>query len=177
MGAMRNGVNYFGTDPNHELCGRLGLLKCDYERVCGAVSSTVDVRCGGSEVFHPEWEGKMGLCFSSPPYFDVEDYRVGNQSYKDGMPYRDWLENYVAPTILNIGRYLVPGGFFLVNIKDTPKYKLTEHWCGLAKGLGLEAVGEDNMDVHNRSFGTVNGAGVNHQHASDESIYVFKKVS
>lgn len=177
LGAMRNKVNYFGTDPNVELVPRLERLKADYLEATGLkwLPSTAEIVCGGSETFHPEWEGKMGLCFSSPPYFDVEDYRYGNQSYKAGTTYRDWIRNYVAPTILNIQRYLVSGGHFLVNIKNMEKYKLADNWCEVAKRVGLEFLGTENMDVHNRSFGVVNGAGSNHQHNGDESIFVFRK--
>ena len=177
MGAMRNGVNYFGTDPNTELCKKLEELKTDYCKVA-ELKSSVSITCGGSEVFHPEWENQMGLCFSSPPYFDIEDYRIGEgQSYKEGTTYADWIRNYVAPTMLNISRYLVPGGYFLVNIKDTSTYRMAEHWCEVARKVGLEQVGEDLMGVKNRSFGTVNGDGQNHQHNGDESIYVFKKAA
>lgn len=175
LGALRNGVNYFGTDPNTELCVKLNELKDDYCKVA-TPKSTATIVCGGSEVFHPEWEGQMGLCFSSPPYFDIEDYKIGEgQSYKEGMLYVDWIRNYVVPTILNISKYLVPCGYFLVNIKDTPKYKMAENWCEIARRVGLEPVGTDVMDVHNRSFGTINGDGANHQHNGDESIYVFRK--
>ena len=176
LGAMRNGVNYFGTDPNTELCKKLEELKTDYCKVA-KLESSVSITCGGSEVFHPEWENKMGLCFSSPPYFDIEDYRIGEgQSYKEGMTYAEWIGKYVVPTVVNISKYLVPGGYFLVNIKDTTRYKMAEHWCSVATKVGLEHVGDDLMEVKNRSFGTVNGDGENHQHNGDESIYVFRKL-
>ena len=174
MGAWRNKVNYFGTDPNHELCEKLWELRKD----CLSVNDTgkeIQVLCQGSEKLNPEWRGKMGLAFSSPPYFDVEDYGVGEQSYKPGMEYADWVRRYVAPTILCIREYLVPGGFFLVNIKNMADHNLADDWGEIAKRCGLEFVGTENVHVHRRPYGTPNCNGKNHWLDNDEKTYVFRK--
>lgn len=78
LSAMRNNVNYFGTDPNHELYERLLELEKDYKSVAMFSNSTVDIRNTGSEVFHEDWKNKIGLAFSSPPYFLLEDYKTGS---------------------------------------------------------------------------------------------------
>lgn len=174
LGAIRNKVNYYGTDPNYELVNQLNKLNNDINNITD-INSITEIKCCGSEEFNPNWENKMGLCFSSPPYFDLEDYKIGNQSYTEGTTFEDWLNNYVKPTISNIKKYLISDGYFLVNIKDTKQYKLTEDWKRIAEEFGFTFIGTEVMDVHNRSFGTINGNGKNNQHCGDEQIYVFKK--
>lgn len=95
MSALRNGLNYFGTDPNYLLVEQLENLACDYKKVNGDNGKAVDIRPTGSEVFHEDWVGKMGLCFTSPPYFNLEDYKIGDQSWEEGTSYESWLKNYL----------------------------------------------------------------------------------
>lgn len=136
IGAMRNNVNYFGTDPNYLLCEQLENLKKDYSSI-NKVSSTIEICCAGSEEFKPEWENKIGLAFSSPPYFNFEDYKYGNQSYKEGVSYEDWKENYLRPTFKNIYKYLIKDGYFLINIKNLKKYPLVEDSLKIAQECGF----------------------------------------
>lgn len=176
MGALRNKVNYFGTDPNNVLCDRLASLERDWRSVSPS-ESTVDIRCQGSEVLVPEWVGKMGVAFSSPPYFDLEDYKIGEgQSYKEGMEYKDWCRNYVVPTLMNIYQYLVDGGYFVLNLKN-PKIgqPLLDHWTEFAKRVGFKFVGQDVMKVKSRCFGKTNEVGAYNEHNGDEPMYVFQK--
>lgn len=175
LGALRNKVNYFGTDPNDLLCERLKKLNSDYRSVAPDVESTTDIRCIGSEKFVQEWENKIGIAFSSPPYFDVEDYKIGEQSYKPGMEYIDWIRSYVIPTMINIQKYLVENGYFIFNIKDTKEHKMAQDWCNLAKKVGFKFVGTDDVEVHKRSYGTTNGNGENHTHNGNENMFIFIK--
>ena len=93
-GALKNNVNYFGTDPNYILVDRLKTLARDYKNNIHNCSSKVEINSTGSEVFNPDWENKMGLAFSSPPYFYLEDYKIGKQSYTKGTTYEEWKNNY-----------------------------------------------------------------------------------
>ena len=79
----------------------------------------------------------MGLAFSSPPYFNFEDYKYGNQSYKEGTSYEDWKENYLRPTFKNIYKYLIEDGYFLINIKNLKKYPLVEDSLKIAQECGF----------------------------------------
>lgn len=125
LSAMRNNINYFGTDPNYMLVDRLNKLHKDYDEI-NKTKTNVNIKCQGSEIFIPEWEGTIGVAFSSPPYFSLEDYKIGQQSYKEGMKYEDWTENYLTKTILNIHKYLINNGYLLININNYDKYNLVE---------------------------------------------------
>ena len=136
LGSLSVGINYYGTDPNYQLTKRLKSIEKAYKQV-NNVDTIVDIRTQGSEHFVPEWENKMGMAFSSPPYFDLEDYKIGDQSINYGT-YDAWLEKYFKQTILNIKRYLVKDGYFILNTKDIKEYALLTDSIKIAESLGFE---------------------------------------
>lgn len=136
LSSLRNNVNYFGTDPNYLLTERLEVLANDYKKTNGECPS-VDIRNTGSEVFHQDWVNTMGVAFSSPPYFNLEDYKIGEQSYKQGMEYGDWLNGYFSNTLDNIMQYLIPNGVLAINVNKVGKYNLAEDIKELAISKGF----------------------------------------
>ena len=137
-GALKNKCNYLGTDPNYLLVEKLKQMSKDYKVTNNIHRGIVDIRAVGSEVFIPEWENKVGLAFSSPPYFDLEDYKIGEQSYKEGVTYKEWVDNYLEPTIKNIYKYLIVNGFFCINIKNIESYNLIQDLFRICKKNGFE---------------------------------------
>lgn len=168
LSAMKNKIKYLGTDPNYILVDRLKELHSMYDNENNTVTE-IDIRSHGSEIFVPEWEGKVGVIFSSPPYFGLEDYKIGNQSYQEGMSYEDWLEGYLRPTIRNSIRYLCEEGHFLINIKDYNKFPLVSDTIRICKEEGLELITShtlNNITRHNSLGEKVD---------NNEDILVFKK--
>lgn len=103
------------------LVDRLHQLAEEYDRV-NQCSSITEIRCTGSEIFVPEWVNKFGCIFSSPPYYTLEDCKVGKQSIfkDDGLKsYDEWIETYVEPTVKNCVNYLINGGYLAINMKNT----------------------------------------------------------
>lgn len=167
LGAITTGINYFGTDPNYLLTERLNQLVEDYKVNIG-LKSTVDIRTQGSEIFIPEWENKIGLAFSSPPYFDLEDYTIGKQSYRAGVSYEEWKTNYLYPTLQNIYKYLTDNGILAFNIKNGKTYMLADDTKELATQCGFQCVDIELLTNNQRitSSGLINNA---------ENIFIFKK--
>lgn len=125
----------------------------------------------GSETFIPEWENKIGLAFSSPPYFYLEDYKIGKQSYTPGTTYEDWKEKYLRPTIKNINKYLINNGNFLININNFLDYDLVSDTRKIAEGEGFVWIENYQLDNIKRckSLGGFND--------NSEKIMVFQKRS
>lgn len=144
IGALKNRVNYYGTDPNYLLTERLQQMEKDYKQVTGA-KTLVDIRTQGSEIFIPEWENAMGVAFSSPPYFLLEDYVVGDQSYKEGISYQEWKDNYLEPTFRNIFYYLIQEGYFILNINNFDNYDLVGDSIEIAKKVGFVFIKEHQL--------------------------------
>jgi hypothetical protein len=59
------------------------------------------------------------FAFTSPPYFDYEDYTVTNPKYKD------WFLQFYTPLFKQTCRVLKPGTFFAIHIGDTSAGQIT----------------------------------------------------
>lgn len=175
LSSLKNNVNYYGTDPNYILCDRLNSMAADYKDTCKK-EVQVDIRSHGSEIFIPEWENTIGVAFSSPPYYNLEDYQIGEQSYKAGVTYESWLNNYMKPTIENIKKYLIKDGFFIINIKNFDKYKLVEDVVTIAEEAGFQIVNVHTLKNIKRCHGHVSWNGECGWNDNDERIIVFKKM-
>ena len=106
----------------------------------------------------------MGLCFSSPPYFSLEDYGIGKeQSYKKGMTYKEWRDGFIPQTVENCYRYLVKGGYFIFNVKSFRDYKTNEiyplerDFLYESLKIGFEHVCIEAMTNNKRCHGAANG--------------------
>ena len=168
LSSMKHKINYYGTDPNNILVERLNEIHEDYDAV-NKVNTFVDIRCQGSEVFVPKWKGKMGLIFSSPPYYNLEDYKVGEQSI-EGKTYEEWLDQYMYRTLKNCKDYLTDDGYLLINVKNFSKYKLYDDVLKLAESLELEYIGYEILKNITRPSSKVN---LN----TDEKIMILSKIS
>lgn len=122
MAALSEGLDYFGCDTNGELCECLERCAEDYAKTTGC-NVRAEIYNRPSEELIPELQGKCGLCFSSPPYFDVELYRGERTSTTSYPTYEAWINQYLRPTIENCKAYLVTGGHLAINIKNIGKRK------------------------------------------------------
>lgn len=168
LGALSMKINYYGVDPNTELINRLFSLINDYKSLIN-INTVTDIRPIGSEIFIPEWTNKMGLAFSSPPYFNLEDYKIGKQSYTPGTTYEQWLCNYLKPTIKNIYQYLISDGIFALNIKNFDKYQLVNDSLNIAQEIGFTKIGIEVLHNIQRTKSTIGKTD------NSEGIYIFKK--
>jgi hypothetical protein len=170
LGSVSTGINYYGTDPNYELTEMLQSLASEIAEI-DLFAPSVEIRTQGSETYIPEWENKMGVAFTSPPYFTLEDYAIGDgQSIAKYFDYIDWLNMFYKKTFENVYKYLIPNGHMLINIKNFDKYDLEEQTIKLAKLVGFEYVGTETCNNISR----INENG--ELNDNDESIFVFKKI-
>lgn len=169
LGSIRNGVKYCGTDPNYLLVDRLKQMASDFAAATGRCVD-IDIKTQGSEKFIPAWEGRVGLALSSPPYFDEEDYFIGEQSYKPGMTYQAWLNIYLSPTIQNVYRYLIPGGVLCINVKNLGKHKLEDDTIHLAEQHGFTLLAVEKLQNHRRPHARLGMVD------NSENIFCFQKM-
>ncbi len=133
LGAMACPVaKYIGTDPSTKTFD--GLLELSKE--IGKWSSTeVELYCCGSETFIPD--DLVDLCFTSPPYFDVEKYsNEPTQSYMKFPTLAGWLDGFLLQTVRNCHKCLKKNGTLVLNVwplLDEPTVQV----CKLA-GFRLE---------------------------------------
>ena len=138
LGAMssRKKIHYIGTDPNPDNFGRYEAVADFYNSNCvdnfsetftqffdvEKQSNTYDVYREGSELIgnnsnFQAYKGKLDLVFTSPPYFNREQYSQDeNQSFKAYSQYEDWVDNFLRPTLTTAYEYLKNDRYLLWNI-------------------------------------------------------------
>lgn len=120
LGALssKNNYTYIGTDPNSETFENLNTLGRYIESVTGRKNSYRILKIG-SENFKPSVGETVDYAFSSPPYFNLEQYtEEKTQCYNKFPDIYDWFEGYVRETIKNIYHVLKHDRYYSVNIAD-----------------------------------------------------------
>lgn len=172
--------NYLGADPNESLV--LKLEECaTFITSKKLVPNSFKIYKSGSEVYIPELLNKVDLCFTSPPYFDTEDYGedVG-QSIVKYPRYEEWLSGFVFPMIDNCTSYTKGGGHIIFNIKNLThgkKYKLYDAFFDyMSSKPELEFVEVMEMkQLSKRDYKGMHFTGVNTDFGVKEPVMVFKK--
>ena len=186
LGAMSSlkRIHYIGTDPNTDnYIDELG--KTRYEYVADFFNNevletnpfweedknTYHLFQDGSEFIgnNPEFQtykGTLDLVFTSPPYFDREQYSEDEeQSYKLYPKYDSWRDGFLKPTLVNAFNSLREDRYLLWNIADIKigkdKYHPLEQdsidvienlggeYKGKLKMLMTSMVGVDQSNVKN----------------------------
>lgn len=110
LAARSLGLEYFGYDPSEKTCKNLLTFDKFISKACrGGNSRIVNASFEDSEV--PL--GYFSFAFSSPPYFDYENYgEESSQSIVKFPDYNQWLYNYWMKTVSKCLDSLVSGGRF-----------------------------------------------------------------
>lgn len=182
LGAMcsEHPFHYIGTDPNTDNILEEGFSRYEYlaqfhnstvERFKGIASflegeqsspNTYEIFSEGSEEIgnNPKFQkyyGKLDMVFTSPPYFNREEYSQDEtQSLKRFKKYESWREGFLRPTLETAASYLRLGGYLLWNIADIlvdepgRKYlPLEEDSKKILEENGVEFVGVEKMALAN----------------------------
>ena len=205
LGAMSSikRIHYIGTDPNTDnFIDEVGISR--YEYVANFFNNevletnpfweeeknTFHYFQEGSEHIgnHPEFQqykGMLDMVFTSPPYFDREQYSEDEeQSFKAYPKYDDWRDNFLNPTLTNAFNSLRKDRYLLWNIADIKigkdKYHPLEQdsidvienlggeYQGKLKMLMTSMVGVDQSNVKN-------SVKINGTYLKYEPIFIFYK--
>ena len=171
LGAMSSHrkIHYIGTDPNTDnFIDKLGITRYEYvadffNNKCLETNSfweedknTYHVFQEGSEHIgnhkdFQQYKGKLDLIFTSPPYFDREQYSSDEtQSFKSYPQYDDWRDNFLKPTLENCFDSLQDDRYLLWNIADikigkNKFYPLEQDSIDILTNLGMEYKGKLKM--------------------------------
>ena len=178
LGAMssRKKTHYIGTDPNPDnFIPELGISRYEYvakfynDKCVDDFSdsfakffdvtkqgNTYELFQDGSELIQhnpkfQKYKGKLDLSFTSPPYFNREQYSQDEkQSFKAYGEYEDWRENFLRPTLTTIFEYTKNDRYILWNIADikigaNTYYPLEQDSRDILLELGCEYKGKLKM--------------------------------
>lgn len=132
------GIRYQGYDPFFALQERYMSIIRDF----GSDDSRITVTCSPFED-SPEEEKNFDLAFTSPPYFDFEEYGLSTVSAKSGSgsitedrtgqstvrysKVQEWVDGFLKPMIQKAARSLRIRGHLAINIEGPFMYNLLEH--------------------------------------------------
>ena len=208
LGAMssKKQIHYVGTDPNTDnFIDDLEISRYEYvanfynDEVLGGNDfwdtehkNTFHYFQMGSEHIgdHPDFQqykGKLDMVFTSPPYFDREQYSEDEeQSYKSYPQYDDWRDNFLKPTLTNAYESLRDDRYLLWNIADIKigkdKYHpLEQDSINIVESLGGEYQGKLKMlmtrmiGLDPSSSGIKNSVKMKGEYYKYEPIFIFYK--
>ena len=113
-----NVIEYLGIDPNTAESAQEEIKYLDEKFPTGTKKQVLKM---GSEDFTPEafpqYQNYFDLYFTSPPYFNTEQYSDSEtQSYKKFPTYAGWCQGFLQATIDNACSALKIDGVFAMNI-------------------------------------------------------------
>jgi len=156
---------YTGVDPSKETFYRLCELAEEISEY-GTDTPYIAMHNNAIEdcVFS---DGEFDLAFSSPPYFNTEEYAYEEtQSFVRYTEAELWRDNFLVPLIDNCHKWLKEDGYFIINIADVRTYKtLEDDTVRLAKERGFKLVKTYKMALSSLMKGGF----------KYEPIFVFKK--
>ena len=120
VAAMAKNVNYIGVDTNLELQPAYTQMVNEYQEKS---KSKITMYFQPAETLDFSTL-KYDMVFTSPPYFDLEQY--ANMPKYEG--YHDWIEKFLRPVILASYQHLEDQGWMFLNIPSTEdSRKLTKY--------------------------------------------------
>jgi len=148
LGAIVSGVNeYICTEPSSLTIDGLTQLAVDFSG-----NMNYEINCCGSEEYKP-MKNSLDLCFTSPPYFDLEKYSNENtQSFIKFNTKELWVEGFLKPTFENCYYGLKNHGYMLINIADVKgknNISLERETIRVAKEIGFKRVGTLQLALSN----------------------------
>lgn len=172
LGALSSdlGLRYVGVDPEprtHACLKALGDVLVDVYKC-----RPPEVHMVGSEDFCPaDLQGQVDVSFSSPPYFDLEQYSDDDTQSHVKYPTIDgWVDGYLRGTFRNIHTLLKPGGILGLNLTDYKSTKIVDRALEAIRAEGFVEVEVLKMMMVQRR-----GTGHGNEPYKHEPIYIFRK--
>ena len=123
---------YVGFDPNIRLVPGYKRIQSDFGNTATEISAEHIAFSGthvAADIYSVPFElsdsrlnesDKFDFAFTSPPFFDYEEYSVENPTY------RDWYAEFYEPLFMITERHLAENAFFAVHIDDTSAGKIRD---------------------------------------------------
>jgi hypothetical protein len=128
----RHRIRYVGFDTNAR--AREEYLHLVVDEVRNTPGADVDVWLHDSTVFVPDLEGRFDLCYTSPPYFNFEEYGGNRAHYHGCQSYDDFHSKITVPVFRNVWRYLVPGSTLALQTEKDARAR--KRWLEVIESLG-----------------------------------------
>ena len=172
-------LTYIGADPWHET----NICNAKLGNYC---EKFLDRRNSyklfeiGSEKMRLSNENIADFSFTSPPYFNLEQYTDDEtQCYNTFPNITVWFKGFVGATIKNTYNILKPGAFYVVNIADfrygNKMVNYVDTWKRLAEQVGFEYINTSRMLLTSRIGANATNTKRDLENTKSEPMLVFRK--
>lgn len=176
--ATNKGLSYHGIDPDGRTATggmKMAGFFMKQHNVCGdreyKFRFKFDLGCA-EDVMSGLVSDSYDLVFSSPPYFNIEQYSLSpNQSYLRYPEYDSWRDNFLRKILIESVRLVKAGGYIIYNVKNYKKAAIADDLCGIMESLGLKLFKKYEMRLANSEYNRVANSPTWHT----EPVFVFKK--
>ena len=112
--ASKHGKYYYGTDPNTLTYNNYHRQHDFYD-----TGKEIDIHCEPSEDLTKPPKHSIDISFTSPPYFNREQYvDEDTQSFMRYVTIDSWLSDYMFKTIKQQWNYIKSGGVYAINVSN-----------------------------------------------------------
>jgi len=170
LGAITLPRHYVGIDPARDQCKGLRSLVLKVGKIC---EGTAEIKKGCAENILPRiGDESVSLIFSSPPYYNLEKYNSEpSQSYIRHSDYESWLQNFLEVVVKNSHRILKPGGYLVINVANTNRYRLADDTKQITNKIFGKPVSELAMNLSSNPADKKRSA----RYVRTEPIVVYRK--
>ena len=150
-------LHYVGTDPNTNNFGCYEKLGEFYNKKCNGTNTYEIFREPAEEIGNniefQKYVGNIDLIFTSPPYFDREQYSEDKtQSMNKFKDYSDWYYGFLRKMIFDSYDQLKVDRYMILNIADIRRGELDyipleQDTISLATERGFEYIGKIEMGM------------------------------
>ena len=134
-------ITYTGVEPCLKTIGGLNKMKSYSDKNISLINLPFeDVELS---------EKSFDLSFSSPPYFNTEEYDYEDtQSFIRYKTREEWKELFLEKIIYNSYKFIKDNGYFIINIANVKTYKTLESdTLDLAEKIGFKLIKKYNMTL------------------------------
>ena len=117
--AKKMGKRFCGIEINPDSMN--GYILPYIQKAVG--NDSIKIILGDSAVFRPELVNSFDLCYTSPPYYDFEDYGFHNKEIVKSSNYDEYHERVTIPVFTNMFKYLVDDSILALQTEKDPKCK------------------------------------------------------
>ncbi len=148
----KRNVSYTGIDPSEKTYFGLVELQKFIKKQSPSFASKIINGCAEDEMEYIR-DGSFDFCFTSPPYFDTEEYDYKNtQSFIRYNEYQSWVDGFLYPLINHAYRILKENSYFLINIGKYGKYAISEDIKSISSKVGFKIEEEKYIEIPRYGF-------------------------
>jgi hypothetical protein len=134
--AKKHNIRYVGFDTNSFAFQEyLEMVACFCREFSSLQENQVILENRSSTVFIESFVGKFDLCYTSPPYFNFEEYGGNRDHYSGCQSYMDFHRKITIPVFTNVLQYLVTGGVLALQTEKNATAK--KLWSEVIRSIGF----------------------------------------